>query len=355
MMKNPASTWNSSGYELGTSVGNTKLSFSRQSQGIQNLFLLLLMKKRLEGSGIVFVEELEQNLEPKMQRYIADEYKKLGIGQLFITSHSPEIISHFEYSDISILHKETAISLLSGLDDLTVKKEIFRVNKKEFISALMAEKILLVEGESEYESFPIYSYQDNSSLSQNDVEMIKIGGKAKVDIYCKTFKHFGKKVYVLLDNDTDITATLNKVKDIADVVYLAMNSYEDIIFPYADKFLNKLGELLDFTVVKNKLVGIYNAISTDSKKTAVKNSMEADSIDPKLYMSYTDLASSKSVLEYVLHDSFATSYCARAVANFICEEKIVPIAYLNLIQHLSGKSQELNLHAGYSNVYELNG
>ena len=67
LLKNSNSSWNSSGYELGTSMGDAKISFEKQSKGIQNLFLLLLMKKRLHGSGIVFIEELEQNLEPKYQ------------------------------------------------------------------------------------------------------------------------------------------------------------------------------------------------------------------------------------------------------------------------------------------------
>lgn len=50
LLKNPESSWNSSGYELGTKAGEAILTFDKQSSGIQNLFLLLLMKKKLEGS-----------------------------------------------------------------------------------------------------------------------------------------------------------------------------------------------------------------------------------------------------------------------------------------------------------------
>ena len=112
LLKNPESSWNNSGYELGTQAGDAVLSFDMQSSGIQNLFLLLLMKKKLEGSGIVFIEELEQSLEPKNQRYIADEYRKLNAGQIFITSHSVDVISHFDYKNIYIVLESGALQLL---------------------------------------------------------------------------------------------------------------------------------------------------------------------------------------------------------------------------------------------------
>ena len=154
LLKNPESSWNSSGYELGTQEGDAKLSFDMQSSGIQSLFLLLLMKKKLEGAGIVFIEELEQSLEPKNQKYIADEYRKLKAGQIFITSHSVDIISHFDYNNIFIVLESGAKCLFES-QSATFIKEVTRTNKKSFIASLMCEKILLVEGESELGAFPI--------------------------------------------------------------------------------------------------------------------------------------------------------------------------------------------------------
>lgn len=43
LLRDPTSTWNYSGYELGTSIGDAKLNFNKQSKGIQSMFLLLLM------------------------------------------------------------------------------------------------------------------------------------------------------------------------------------------------------------------------------------------------------------------------------------------------------------------------
>ncbi|MBR0342926.1 MAG: AAA family ATPase, partial [Oscillospiraceae bacterium] len=174
LLKNPESSWNNSGYELGTLAGDAELSFDKQSSGIQNLFLLLLMKKKLEGAGIVFIEELEQSLEPKNQRYIAEEYRKLNVGQLFITSHSVDIISRFGYKNIFVVLPTEAKRLFEGQSD-SFMKEVTRTNRKDYISSLMANNILLVEGESELGSFPIYSFVNGLSFSYLDIEILRVG------------------------------------------------------------------------------------------------------------------------------------------------------------------------------------
>ena len=66
--------------ELGITKENYNLPLESQSTGIQNLLLLSLMKKKLEGRGIVFIEELEQNLEPKNQ-IITDVTKRAKTDQ----------------------------------------------------------------------------------------------------------------------------------------------------------------------------------------------------------------------------------------------------------------------------------
>lgn len=356
MIKSPISTWNSSGFELGSVIGDTKLSFNKHSKGIQNILLLLLMKQQLNKAGIVFIEELEQNLEPKRQRYIAGEYKNLTSGQVFITSHSPDIISHFDYENVGMMTDTTILSILKGVEKIGSNiKEIYRFNKKEFLAALMAQNVLLVEGESEFESFPIYSNASDFSFDKYDIEMIRMGGKAKVDIYCKLFKYFNKKVFVLLDNDPDITNVLNKARNNADNVYLAMNSYEDLIYRYHPSYLNKLNELVDFSYVRQKLISIYEQNVPKGKDIKIKEEMTANQIDPKSLRSYEDLWNNKVLIEYIMHDSFAAAYYARAVANFIVEEGIVPTAFTEMIKHISGEEGGLQVYKTYSNVYEIRG
>lgn len=359
LLKNPESTWNYSGYELGTSIGNAQLNFSKQSKGIRSLFLLLLMKEQLKGAGIVFIEELEQNLEPKYQRYIADEYKWLSVGQIFITSHSPDIISHFDYQTISTVSSVTSTPLLSGLDN-QILKDIQRLNKKEFLSSLMADAVLLVEGESEFEAFPIYSYTYDLALSQYDVELLRVGGKAKLKPYCQVLKHFGKTVYALIDNDADVKRHLNEISGIADLVFVAQDSYEDLILPSANSYISHLHELVVFSVIKDKLLSIesYNAAKhekPEAKKVEIHDFIEENHINIADINSYEDLLPQKRLLKYVLHDSFANPYFSRIIAGWITEDGQVPGFFKALIKHISTDGEKLNAFNGYTNVFELNG
>lgn len=354
LLKSPCSTWNSSGYELGTGVGEAVLTFDKQSTGIQCLFLLLLMKKKLEGSGIIFIEELEQSLEPKNQRYIADEYRKLDAGQIFITTHSTDIISHFQYDNIFVCLPTGAKLLLSD-QDLAFVKLVTKANKKEFIASLMSSKVLLVEGDSEYGSFPVYSYANGLSLSYLDAELVRIEGKGNFKTYAKAYQKLGKTVYILLDNDKDIGATTNEIKKLADKIILADKDYEDLIYPYIKNIANELTELLNFQVVKNKLmtIGEKEADKCKEKEITINQYIKSNSIKWSAITTYCELAEHETLFKYSLHDSFASIYFATAVANIIVEKMGTPLFFSNLIKQIEGKSDVLVKKDDEENVWIL--
>jgi predicted ATP-dependent endonuclease of OLD family len=108
----------------------------------------------------------------------------------------------------------------------------------------MSATILLVEGDSEYESFPIYSYHCGKIFSVHDIEIVRVGGKGKFEKYINIFKKFGKTVYVLIDNDPDSTRKIKDISKIADVIFVSQNSYEDLIFPYITIIADKLVDWL---------------------------------------------------------------------------------------------------------------
>lgn len=354
MLKNPESSWNSSGYELGTKAGQAQLTFDKQSSGIQNLFLLLLMKKKLEGAGIVFVEELEQSLEPKNQRYIADEYRKMKAGQIFITSHSVDIISHFDYDNIFVVLENGAFRLFEGQTDGFIK-EVTRRNKKSFISSMMSENILLVEGESELGSFPIYSYNNGFSFSYLDLDILMVGGKGNFKIYSEAYKKLGKNVFVLLDNDIDSTKNINDTKKFSDKIILACNDYEEMIFPYISQYANELSSFVDFQIVKNKLASIHSKSEDkcNSHEKNVKVYMSEKNISIDDFVNYEDLKSHQTLLQYVLHDSFATTYFATVIANIITEKSGVPTFFVDIMDCIKDKTDNLTLKEGETNVWML--
>ena len=326
--------------ELGITKENYNLPLESQSTGIQNLLLLSLMKKKLEGRGIVFIEELEQNLEPKNQIYILDQYKKLKVGQLFITSHSPDIIESFDYFNIYFMNDNKIKQLfeLVGKDSL---KEICKANKKSFIASVMSKRVILVEGESEYNSIPVYVSKFGKYI---DYSLIPIEGKGNFNKYIDALNKIDIKPFIITDNDTDL-----KISDVkiwarkCDKVYISKNDYEDWIYPYINENLKKLEEYMDFNKVKGTV------FSKDNED--IKNELEHKSKEN--INTYEDLKDMKYTIRYMLHKSFAGSYYTRLLANLLVENDYIPEQFTLFMDNILENKQLKIYDKSFSNTFLL--
>lgn len=326
--------------ELGITKENYNLPLESQSTGIQNLLLLSLMKKKLEGRGIVFIEELEQNLEPKNQIYILDQYKKLKVGQLFITSHSPDIIESFDYFNIYFMNDNKIKQLfeLVGKDSL---KEICKANKKSFIASVMSKRVILVEGESEYNSIPVYVSKFGKYI---DYSLIPIEGKGNFNKYIDALNKIDIKPFIITDNDTDL-----KISDVkiwarkCDKVYISKNDYEDWIYPYINENLKKLEEYMDFNKVKGTV------FSKDNED--IKNELEHKSKEN--INTYEDLKDMKYTIKYMLHKSFAGSYYTRLLANLLVENDYIPEQFTLFMDNILENKQLKIYDKSLSNTFLL--
>lgn len=324
--------------ELGITKENYNLPLESQSTGIQNLLLLSLMKKKLEGRGIVFIEELEQNLEPKNQIYILDQYKKLKVGQLFITSHSPDIIESFDYFNIYFMNDNKIKQLfeLVGKDSL---KEICKANKKSFIASVMSKRVILVEGESEYNSIPVYVSKFGKYI---DYSLIPIEGKGNFNKYIDALNKIDIKPFIITDNDTDL-----KISDVkiwarkCDKVYISKNDYEDWIYPYINENLKKLEEYMDFNKVKGTV------FSKDNED--IKNELEHKSKEN--INTYEDLKDMKYTIRYMLHKSFAGSYYTRLLANLLVENDYIPEQFTLFMDNILENKQLKIYDKSLSNTF----
>lgn len=352
LMKDPDSKWNYSGYEIGLGKDGFTLEFEYQSKGIQNLLLLIFYTKLLANSSIVFVEELEQNLEPKFQKYICNEFRRIQSGQLFVTTHSSEVVSIFNYSEIFYMGSSTLIPIYDNLS-ANVKKEINRFNRKELISVLMASKVLLVEGDTEYFSFPLYSYINDISLSQVDVEILNMHGKDKAKIYLEFFEKFDKEIYLCFDKDNDINNTLKGISKYGyKKIYLLETCYEDLIVNYLDG--QELEDIIPFDVIKSKLIGIANNDNyNDAKKRNVKDFLNRENIDLNKVLNYSDLFRYKVLALYILHDSFTSSYYVSLLASKLTSQNIVPKFFSDLLKSIKDDKYVLEKYNDNDNIIIL--
>ena len=149
-----------------------------QSKGIKNLMLLIALGEMLKETGILFLEEPEQNLEPFMQRKIIQNITDTIKGQIFLTTHSIEVAKMHEFEDIFLM-RDGEFSPLPSLEcvDNKFKKKIEQFAKRDLISGLFSKGVLLVEGEADLSGLSIFSKKYKKGLEYNGLDLIMGGGK----------------------------------------------------------------------------------------------------------------------------------------------------------------------------------
>ena len=134
-----------------------------------------------------------------------------------------------------------------------------------------------------------------------------------------------------------------------------LGSYEEMIFPYISQYANELSPLVDFQTVKNKLSSIIG--KSEEKCSKHEKRLKASFIGKESIVTalgdYNDLANYSDWFRFVLHDSFATTYYATAIANIITEKSGVPTFFNDLMSGVKGETCNLELLSGHTNVWKI--
>lgn len=128
----------------------------RQGRGVQRLLLVsLLLRLSVAGEGapIAAFEEPEEALEPLRQSQLADMLRSLPGkgGQLFVVTHSPEVVRAFDLNDIVLMSApvgSAAPRALAGLPG-PARQGYERRLDGPVVRALFARIPFLVEGPSD--------------------------------------------------------------------------------------------------------------------------------------------------------------------------------------------------------------
>lgn len=182
-----------------------------QSRGIKNLMLLIALGEMLKETGILFLEEPEQNLEPFMQRKIIQNITDTIKGQIFLTTHSIEVAKLHGFENIFLMRDGKISSIPSPQSvDSVFEKRIERFAKRDLISGLFSKGVLIVEGDSEFFGLPLLSKEYSKGLEYNGVDIIWGEGKDGVYKYAEFYNKCNIPCICLVDNDDDIDRLLNK-------------------------------------------------------------------------------------------------------------------------------------------------
>jgi predicted ATPase len=179
--------WIIDNLQLGFEIDGNVLPLSEAGSGIQSAVMLSLLrlKKNAKDSPekqfIFAIEEPEAFLHPQKQRELygnlVNTMEELNNIKVIITTHSPYIVSETPFEKIGLVRKNGNFSELDiSKIDGSVAKEIFEAfNNSLNAEIFFAEKVIFVEGESDFRVIRTLLEKKLGNISRN-ISVIPVGG-----------------------------------------------------------------------------------------------------------------------------------------------------------------------------------
>ena len=114
-----------------------------KGKGTKRLISMAIQTILVERGGIVLIDEVEQGLEPDRVKHLVRSLKKDNAGQIFMTTHSSEVITELDADDLVIINNNKGNITVSSPDQ----------NFQDIIRACpeagYAKKVVVCEGKTE--------------------------------------------------------------------------------------------------------------------------------------------------------------------------------------------------------------
>lgn len=177
---------------------DNKIPLRLKGKGSKRLLSTAIQTSLTNKEGILLIDEVEQGLEPDRIKHLVRELKSECKGQVFITTHSRDVVTEIDCSDISIVKK--------GID----KTEIIFIDKdlqniiRMAPETIFSKKIIICEGKTEVglcRAFDSYrKSKKQADLSYTGTVYI-CGEGSKHFEYCNKLLTLGYKLCCFCDND----------------------------------------------------------------------------------------------------------------------------------------------------------
>lgn len=183
--------------------------FQHQGTGTINALVLALLSliAELKQNVIFAMEEPEIAIPPHTQKRIIDSVRKKSAQALF-TSHSPYVLEEFKPSEVLVLTREAGILSSIGADfPPTVKPKAYRTEfRTRFCEALLARRVLITEGRTEYDAFPAAARrlhelhpEEFQSLEALGIALVNANSDSQIAPLGEHFRSLGKVVFAVFD------------------------------------------------------------------------------------------------------------------------------------------------------------
>ena len=175
------------------------IPYRLKGKGTKRLLSIAIQMEVAKQGGIILIDEVEQGLEPDRVKYLVNQLKNNSNGQVFITTHSNNVIVELDAQDIYLKKNDNKELFHFKEDDF---QQILRINPNAFFS----KRVLVCEGATEV---GVCRAINNHRVAQNkeNLEMLGISlvdGKGDSFVqYSKLLKSAGYDACVFCDSDKE--------------------------------------------------------------------------------------------------------------------------------------------------------
>lgn len=242
---------------IATGSGTHAAPFYRQGTGTINMLVLAMLSQIAESKqNVIFaMEEPETAIPPYAQKRIVHEVRKLASQALF-TSHSPYVLEEFETEETVVLARNDLGRLEQRTIELPaiVKLKRFRQEfRTRFCEGLLARRVLIAEGPTEYSAFPVVCRrlaeldpEKYLSLEALGICTVDADGENNVSGMAELYKELGKRTFAICDKQDE-----ENVASIEEQVELLLmhneKGFEDLVLKGTTKAaLKRFAKQLDW-------------------------------------------------------------------------------------------------------------
>jgi putative ATP-dependent endonuclease of OLD family len=212
--------------------------FQHQGTGTINTLVLALLSliAELKQNVIFAMEEPEIAIPPHTQKRIIDSVRKKSAQAIF-TSHSPYVLEEFDPSQVVVLKRDAGV--LSGTAATyppTIKPKAYRSEfRTRFCEALLARKVLITEGRTEYDAFPAAARRLHEldparfkSLEALGLAIVSANTDSQIGPLGVYFGNLGKTVLAVFDKQ-DLAQKIEIEAKIPHVFESQEMNFEDVL------------------------------------------------------------------------------------------------------------------------------
>ncbi|MGJ1436075.1 ATP-dependent nuclease [Sphingobacterium siyangense] len=301
------------------------IPFRLKGKGSKRLISISIQTELAKSGGILLIDEIEQGLEPDRAQHLANILKSTNSGQIFITTHSRDVIVELAAHNLFRM-KKNENSLFAFTTDL---QACLRSNPEAFF----AERIIVCEGQTEVgfcrgiNKFRIDQGKDNITLK--GIRFANGMGSTQIE-YAEGFKAAGYDVCIFCDSDVD---AINKQKEslIARGISIIDTDLNNSIEMQIFLDLNWIGiqELLKYRLTVRDLDHIITQVSKHYPTQIRENLLSEDTVEMRIALGKASTEKDRDWFKRTDHGEFIGGVCCRNLDFFIGKKLHTQIVALN--------------------------